>query len=121
MTSNSKFNTKFNTAEVTGMLKIIEATMLMRRMDNGEDVKREFDAALSRLTSQQISMVLMMGKLLDGKPYQITSGNADNIRLCITLAQMIGATVEDGVFRFADALPPGLRSIRINPPSQAKQ
>jgi len=108
--------------------RIIEAATLMLRLqhlEEGEEcdrVGRALDAALAPLSSEAGALMaaMMVAKLLDGKPYGVTSGNPDSIRRCIAVAHRIGATVED-----SDGDPVfgqlGLRSIKINPPSQAKQ
>jgi hypothetical protein len=82
--------------------RIIEAAMLGRKlyhMDDGDEEFEQtglaFEAAVSGLPSGEKMAVMILMKLLDGSPYSITSDNPDNIRLCITLAHAIGATVED--------------------------
>jgi hypothetical protein len=108
------------------MDEIIEAATLGLRLyqikDEGEELERvghAFDAALSRLAPEDISAMHMAMFLLDGKPYLLTSNNPDNIRRCIAIAHKISATVENSENLWDDT--PGLRSIMINPPSQAKQ
>ncbi len=109
--------------------RIIEAATLMHRMqylDEGEElerVDRAFQAALSQLAPESTGVMMMVAKLLDGKPYSITGDNPDSIRLCIDLAHKINATVEDseGHPLFGNLMKPGLRSIRIYPASLAKQ
>ena len=110
--------------------RIIEAATLMHKMqylDQGEElerVDRAFQAALAPLYSEapaNIAALVMVQHLLDGKPYSMTSDNPDSIPLYIALAHAIGAWVEDGAGPFTDALPTGLRSIRVYPASLAKQ
>jgi hypothetical protein len=99
--------------------RIIEAATLMlkqQHLDQGEEcdrVGRALYAALAPpLGGEGIDALMMVQYLLDGKPYSMKSDNSDSIQLRIDLAHAIGATVE------ADALPSGLRSIGINPPSR---
>jgi hypothetical protein len=101
--------------------RIIEAATLMlkqQHLDQGEEcdrVGRALYAALAPpLGGEGIDALMMVQYLLDGKPYSMKSDNSDSIQLRIDLAHAIGATVE------ADALPSGLRSIQINPPSRGQ-
>ena len=107
--------------------RIIEAATLMlkqQHLDQGEEcdrVGRALHATLAQLYAEApegIDALMMVQHLLDGKPYSMTSDNPDSIQLRIDLAHAIGATVEDGPL--ADALPSGLRSIGINPPSRGQ-
>jgi len=105
--------------------RIIEAATLMlkqQHLDQGEEcdrVGRALYAALAPpLDGEGIDALMMVQHLLDGKPYSMKSDNPDSIQLRIDLAHAIGATVEDGPL--ADALPSGLRSIGINPPSRGQ-
>src|SRR6478672_10125987 len=108
--------------------QIIEAGKLALRLYHIENedaeleqVGRAFDAALAPLRSDSGAMMAMMMvmNLLDGKPFLLTSNTPENIRRCIAIAHKISATVEASESAWADATP-GLRSIRIDPPSQAK-
>jgi hypothetical protein len=103
--------------------RIIEAATLMlkqQHLDRGEEcdrVGRALHATLAQLYAEApegIDALMMVQHLLDGKPYSMKSDNSDSIQLRIDLAHAIGATVE------ADALPSGLRSIQINPPSRGQ-
>jgi hypothetical protein len=93
--------------------------------DEGEELEeanRAFQAALSQLPEDR-GTVMMVIKLLDGKPYSMTSNNPDNIQRCIAIAEMIGATVEDSEVSVAHlkSIGPGLRTITVYPPLQATQ
>jgi hypothetical protein len=86
-------------------------------------VGRALQAALAPLCEERgsIGALKIVQNLLDGKPCSMTSDNPDSIRLCIAVAHAIGARVEGGAGPLSDALPPGLRSIRFYPASQAEQ
>lgn len=103
--------------------KIIEAAMLAQRLDAGEEcVAGAFAAALAKLTSPSAcTTAMMLQRLLDGRTQMLSSDNPASIQLWIDLAAAIGATVEDSVSPSTDALPPGMRTIMIIPPSHVEQ
>ena len=105
--------------------KIIELAALMSKCDQSEsdDDLQLLNQELKQLTPKTaIALVMMAQKLLDGKCYSVSTDDPEDIRRCIAIAHLLGATVEDNQGHFLlDLFPPNITSIRIVPPSPPMQ
>jgi hypothetical protein len=103
--------------------KIIELAALERRVDQHElaDDIRQFEMELARLAPTDLMMLRFASKLMNGKPYRVTSDNPESIRRHIALAQEIGATFDDSMDDPFLGPRPGMTSITFFPPSQPLQ
>jgi hypothetical protein len=109
--------------------KIIELAALMRKLGRIEEFKTDEDerlcgqyqAALSQLESVDIANAVMVSKLLDGKPYSVTSDDPEHIRRATELAQEIGATIDDSADDTFLGSQPGMTSVTFFPPSHPVQ
>jgi hypothetical protein len=59
-------------------------------------------------------LVMLAAKLLEGKPYAVTSDNPDTIRRCLPLAEFIGASIQS--ITESD----GITQIVFGPPSEQR-
>jgi hypothetical protein len=65
---------------ITSNAKIFEIADLMRKVDqNGSDADLNLlEQELERLSSMEMLMVWLLGKLLEGRPVQISSDNPES-------------------------------------------
>jgi hypothetical protein len=78
--------------------KIVELATLMHKVDQlGEgDEADAFQRELDQINSADTALVIFAGKMLEGKPYSITSDDpeGENMTRHRALAQHLGATEE---------------------------
>jgi hypothetical protein len=91
--------------------KIVRVASLMHEVDSGADAA-EFERELAELSQTDKQMVIFAGKVLEGKPYQVTSDGAEFIARYREMALHLAATIreieEDG----------GITRVVFAPPSK---
>lgn len=89
----------------------VRIAILMREVDRGGDATA-FEHELTRLSRDDLATVHFVGKIMEGKPYQVTSDRAESIAHYRAVALRLGATVreadEDG----------GLTRLVFSPPAR---
>jgi hypothetical protein len=100
---------------------IIEVAALRHKIDHpsDDDVRpndlNTLKLKLASLEAGDVGLVEMVGKLMNGMRYSLSSDNPESIRRHTEVALAFGAKVEE------TALLPGLTSILITPPSHPVQ
>jgi len=100
---------------------IIEVAALRHKIDHpsDDDVRpndlNTLKLKLASLEAGDVGLVEMVGKLMNGMRYSLSSDNRESIRPHTEVALAFGAKVEE------TALLPGLTSILITPPSHPVQ
>jgi hypothetical protein len=100
---------------------IIEVAALRHKIDHprDDDVRpndlNTLKLKLASLEPGDVGLVEMVGKLMNGMRYSLSSDNPESIRRHTEVALAFGAKVEE------TALLPGLTSILITPPSHPVQ
>ena len=76
--------------------KIIEISALQHAVDNAPDDKalwEKFEAALEALPREDLTLVSLATKLLEGKPYRIITDNPETVARARSFAKYLGVTV----------------------------
>ena len=98
---------------------IIEVAALRHKIDHPRDDDpndlNTLKLKLASLEPGDVGLVEMVGKLMNGMRYSLSSDNPESIRRHTEVALAFGAKVEE------TALLPGLTSILITPPSHPVQ
>jgi hypothetical protein len=106
---------------VTDNTRIIEIAKLAGRVERGDDtshLKTEL-SELSRLDPPGGLLVMIVLKILCGKPYSIASANPETIKRCRSLASDLGATIEENADdpRLKEHELTGMMSLVLWPPT----
>ena len=108
---------------MTSNAKIIEVATLVLKCDqtgNADDL-RQLDQELSRFEAADHAALTLAYKLMEGKPFRMTSDNPETIRRSTAIAQQIGATFDDTMDDPLLGPKLGMTSITFFPPLRLMQ